>query len=373
MTILLLVGLGYVFSIAFRDVTTFEKGIRESAIIEGTNTMELLRKNLEQSLIYSYYQASFEIAKNGGYSTTITATWRNYNDLSGFPANFGKTLKSRTLEILNLYRKAIVGNGITTVDYTQIDITRKDNGEYLSVISKDKENKDQEIKVSKSSFYEVLNKANVFVLIPIRTLKLFETGKNNFIDRDSVGSQIQAAEQSISNQCNLIKINICETQINTGCESALTNTCSDIDNKFKNDFTSRITALNNVDDGINTGLSIGDAKSIHSLTINVGAGSQDPSCGCKSGKERVVTMEAPCPDDPKKTCQTQQTVCDEFYQKVPVTCNFAYFGAAKVGIKVDDDKNKYPVYDSTVDTVDMRNIQLNFNVVSGNDYSRRLI
>ena len=353
LVILLLVGLGYVFSIAFRDVTTFEKGIRDTVVIEGINVMELLRKNLEQSLAYSYYQASFEIAKNGGYSTTTTAIWRNYNDISGFP-DFEKNLKSRTLDTLNLYRKAIVDTGITTVDYTKIDAVKKDDGEYLSAISKDKENNDQEIKVSKSSFYEVSNNANVFVLIPTKTLELLRIGRENFVTpndkiREKIIEGISACGfKSSYNQ-------------NSQTSAGSMRKCGS--------FPSAEEVFANQN---GFGFSAGKDRIVQNVNLKLNSLESELSSSTISTKllnrEIRSGITPACTQATEECCTLAGEECAAFWQRTG--CTFSYFSSAKADVKITDESAKYPVYDSIVD---MRNIQLDFNVISGNDYSRRLI
>ena len=378
LVILLMVGLGYVYFFAYTEVVNFEKGLKEATVIEGTNIMELLQKNLQQALRYSYYQSSFEVSKNGDNLESLQ-TWRNYEDIS-FPSNFEKTLEDRTLEIFNGYSKSLSEDGITTIDYTSLDVVKKADGEYVSALAKKEDGKDKELEVSKSSFYMLFNKANTFILVLTRTFDLFGLGRLDFVDKDGIGDAVKNAEQSIDNACRQIVVSTCENQP-VNCESQLSNKCGDIDSKFKAGIDTELTALEKNENGIELRIKSREITTKHTPSSDSVLGSQDSSCGCKLGKERLVTIEVPCTKEeleqnPDKKCTTSTVVCDEYYRRVTVTCSYSFFGSAKVSVEIKDVNNKYPVYYSALTEnsgISMQNIQLNFNLISGNDYSRKLI
>ncbi|MBI4010269.1 MAG: hypothetical protein HY361_03720 [Candidatus Aenigmarchaeota archaeon] len=364
LSFVLLVGLGAFFVNLLLNLSTEERGIKQQSIIEGINIMELLKKNLQPALQYSYYQASYEVAKNGG-SLEAPLTWRNYGDITGFPSNFVETLADRTRVILNEYSKALAEEGIKTADYTKIDAIKKEDGEYVSALSKDENGNDNNLIVSKATFYKLTDKATVFVLIPIRTLTLFEAGKSEFVDKDPIGTAVYDAEKLIPEQCRQIEVNACENQIN--CEGELSNKCGDIDNDFKFNIDNKINSLERIENNIELNIGSQEIKATHVTSSDVEYGPQDKACDCKIS--HTETTEVPCPEeellaDPSKICTTTKTVCDEYYRKAAVTCSYSYFGSSKVKVEMIDLNNKYPVYDSTVD---MRNVQLNFNVISGNE------
>lgn len=84
---------------------------RETAIISGINSMEIIKDSLMQSLAYSSYQALYDTSANGGYSaipSTVKsnngiADWRVYGDTSGYPINWKANMGGLVRDYLDKY------------------------------------------------------------------------------------------------------------------------------------------------------------------------------------------------------------------------------------------------------------------------------
>ena len=361
LAILLMVGLGYVYYIAFSEVVNFEKGVKETTVIEGTNIMELLRKNLQQALRYSYYQSSFEIAKVGGnVKLNDMPTWRKYEDIQGFPKDIKSILKDRTLEIFNKYSNSLNDEGVTTVEYTSLDAVKKDDGEYVSALAKDKKGQDEELQVSRAFFYHLYNKANTFILVPIRTLTLFEIGENNFVLSDKIQEKAIGGITSTNFKSNYNQ----KSQTSEGS----TRKCG-VNPSAEEVFTE----VNN--------FGLEDGKKNIKTNIDLQLNSLEKELSTSTISTELLNREIQsdivpvCAQTTEECCfppLVSNILCIKHWKRA--TCTFSYFGAAKVKIAITDKGNKYPVYDSAdKEPIAMRNIQLNFNIISGNDYSRKLV
>ena len=340
---LLVLTVSQLYSQAHTDVAVSKRGLSETLLVEGTNVMEYLKKSLQQSLKYSYYQASYEISKTGGTFKEVP-TWRKYEDTSGYPSNFLETLSGRTLEIFKQYVSALAEPGIILGDYSEITIEKKGDGETASAFS------ERDMEISKSSLFRLVNSADTHVSIPIRTLTLFEIGKEEFVDKDSINSAIQSAEGELPATCRRISIpDYCETP--PSCDTYYSNSCQV---QFEAGMRSQISALEGKSAKIKKEIDVKEIKSTH---ISSGPFSTPRGQCCISGHYEEVCNDVEC---------SSVFVCDVFgTQYVNAHCEFKHVGAANAFIKISDE-SKYPVYDSIDGTVNLRNMQLTFNVISGN-------
>ena len=355
---LLVLTVSQLYSQAHTDVAVTKRGLSETLFVEGTNIMEYLKKSLQQSLKYSYYQASYEISKTGGALQEVP-TWRKYEDTSGYPSNFLETLSGRTLEIFKQYVSVLAESGIILGDYTKLTIEKKDDRETVSVLS------EKDMEISKSSMFRLVNDADVHVSIPIKALTLFEIGKEEFIDKvpDPINSAIQNAEDKLPATCRRISIpDYCETP--PSCDTYYPNSCQ---TQFETEMMSQISALGGRSDEIKKEVDIKEIKSIH---IASGPFATPKGQCCVSGHDEEVCNDVCTGDGEAKECTKECSsvfVCDVFgTQYVNAYCEFEHVGAANAFIKISGESTKYPVYDSIDGTVDLRSIQLNFNVISGN-------
>ncbi len=358
--IFLYAGIGFIYISSFREIETIRKGVGEMLIADGIDDMELLRRNLQQALSYSYYQSSFEIAKNGGNSEA-SVKWRYYGDTSGFPTDFIKILTSRTLEMLNQYSHQLTGGRITTVDYTQVDVERddKEDKEHISAFSKDEKNNDKKLKIVGGLLgikYELENKANVFAKLPTKTLTLFGIGKENFVSIDKTKEKIIEAITAIG-----FKSNYNENLQTTTGSMELCGIQPTQEQVFKNENGFEIS------EGENQILENTDSK-LNSLGEELSTSTVSTRLSVVDKKSKIIPT---CTPSTGGCCERSESGCVKEFKIT--TCTFKYVGAAKVKVSISDIANKYPVYDSTLDKNIMSNIQLNFNVVSGNDYNQKLI
>ena len=358
---LVFIGIVNQFLLAHKEFQIVKKGLIETEIIIGTNKMELLEKSLQQALAYSYYQSSYEVAKNGGYEQTAS-TWRKYDDISKFP-DFKEALTKKLLSIFNLYATDLKQDddlkryGTIVGNYQSGKIVKEgDKLENVSVSS------DTKLEIS-TGIYRLVNEPKIFVQIPIRVLTLFDMGKSEFVDKDSVGSAIQSAESSLPTTCKRVSTpDFCETP-HYSCESFYPATCQ---SQFESGIKTQISALQS-SNGIKKELDTKETKIAH---VSSGPfGTPSGKC-CVSGHNEC--SEVCTGEGEAKECHEECSfVCDVFgTQYVNAFCEFKNYASARVEIKITDTTNKYPVYEGNVD---MRNIQLNFNVISGNDYSQKLI
>jgi len=181
---------GLAFIALYNRTSVSKRAMIEINVIDGINKLELTKIALGQSLGYSFYQSSYLLSTQGGYfdltevdSYNCIPYWRVYNHASS--PDYENNLEKLTLGIFNDYCVSL--NSETQVpDYNSVSIEKFSGGSKVRVSSdKDLEIDRPKFRVSEDSVFTLEDK--------LKILRLFEIGKGNFIDVDSIGDQIKSS------------------------------------------------------------------------------------------------------------------------------------------------------------------------------------
>lgn len=181
---------GIVF-VGFYDRSSISKrAMMEVNVIDGINKVELTKIALEQSLKNSFYQASYLVSEQGGYYDLIDVDsydcipyWRVYDDAT-LP-DYENNLEQTTLHFFNKYADSFEGEA-DIPDYNSVSV------EKVSGKTKVKASSDEQLKLSRP-MVEVSDNSELTTEVKLRTLRLFQIGKENFVDNDLLGEQIKGS------------------------------------------------------------------------------------------------------------------------------------------------------------------------------------
>lgn len=339
-----------------------QRTIRETTLIEAINTVELTKRSLQQALLYSFYQSSYDVGKVGGsekkYSGNEISYWRVYSDVHYSREKFIKDLQTNTHKIFNEYASAL-NNPVIIPSYERVEINDDDVKKSKNEIVVISANATPKTSLQlKGKFYDIQDNPTVTERFNMKTFKMFDTADENFLKKDrikedSVINGILASGLSgLSRSGDTIKnsgsLSWCEACPSSEAVFSATNGMSSAEakEKIKQTIDKKLTELE-------TGMS--DSK-IPLKFQNRQIGS-DIDLDCTSSG--IPDCCIPCIDG---------GCCGVSY--CTTTCTFTYYGAAKTLVKTTDMSNKYPVYDEKDKMNDMRNIQLQFYDISG---TKRLI
>jgi hypothetical protein len=214
-----------------------------------------------------------------------------------------------------------------------------------------------------TSFFKILEKAEIVIKFFGDFFQVYEVGKNNFIDYDKIKDAIISAINNLPERCKKIEINeSCELP---DARQIHSENCEDWKNILENNIRNNIFEIERTDE-ISVKIDIEDIKTSYSGNCDY---SSEPSltCGIKFCINETDTYDCECSPEPCCENFTNITYCLAYQN---ITCRYNYFGASKVLIKIIDNSKKYPVWDPEEKTTNYRNISLRFRVVSGN---RKLI
>ncbi|MFH8086617.1 MAG: hypothetical protein QW609_02235 [Candidatus Aenigmatarchaeota archaeon] len=169
--------------------------------------------------------------------------------------------------------------------------------------------------------------------------KMFSEAKSRFYDEDSIYNAIISAIDSLPSECKSISIASC-SPIDANAKEILNQRCPNILESLENRIKDEISKLNSIVDKIEIIVEIEDVKT-------------DSEGSCRTD---FRTSPECCPPDSE----------DEECPLYVVVCNYNYYGAAKVLVRIKDNSEEYPVYDANEGTTDFRKNELRFYVLSGN-------
>jgi hypothetical protein len=333
---------------------------RETAIINGINTMEMTKASLRQALAYSSYQAVYDASYRGGSVSNDIASWRVY-DASMFQdwkANMGELAK----EYLNKYAEElgvkITYNPITFLCVAGHCITKasSDNPLYLaadfanSLVTSATDVKSERI------FFQLTDNPSMTSIFKTDIQNMFDTARQTFVIKDVVGDKIAAAKNSLSG-CSEATANYCDTTP-LSCGSIYPSDCS---SRFTNSINQGIQSLKPNEQ---TDIQPNTRVSYFPTELGKTDNGVDDLC-CTRWNPPVCTTD----EDGEQTCDPP--TCAEPHHLWTISCSYDNYAASKVLVTMTDAQNKYPVYDNIAGTNEMRNTKLNFYIISGSDYSDR--
>ncbi len=192
---LLLVGLfgtiiisGIGFMALFNRTNISKRAMIETNVIDGINKLELTKIGLSQSLKYSFYHSSYLVSSQGGYynlgevdSYNCIPYWRIYDDTVS--PDYKTNVEQVTLSIFNNYATSLKDE-TQTPNYNSITIEKTSEGSRIKATGNEK------LKIVREKL-TITDDSEFTTESGLRTIRLFEIGKGNFVDTDSIGDQIK--------------------------------------------------------------------------------------------------------------------------------------------------------------------------------------
>ncbi len=102
-----LVGWGLYLQFGLVEESSYERLFRDLELVNVENTLYIIREDLSQALLYSFYQAFFEVFSNSGFENSQNGIsfWRDYNKVNTPP--IVENINSKTLQYFNEYKEEI--------------------------------------------------------------------------------------------------------------------------------------------------------------------------------------------------------------------------------------------------------------------------
>jgi len=188
-----LIAEGIYVSNFITKTSVLQIAVRETDIIESVNLMEFIKNSMQQALDYSFYQASYDVARKGGYdkltigSYNCAPYWRYYTSTIDFPTNPLDNLSSATKDKLNQYASALSYDISIMPTYNDVSIVNSGDIIKVSAIASKK------LGIRRVNFYSISDNGNFSSEYQMKFFDLFQRGKANFIDSDGIESVVQQA------------------------------------------------------------------------------------------------------------------------------------------------------------------------------------
>ena len=369
--ILTLVLSGVFFVVLRWEYINLKTSLKASEILIAADIVEAVKIGLERAYYYSFIQAAYDIGKSGGYNDiTLASPWRNYSS-TNFPYYIGNL--SRRIETYIKEYLSKLENFEFSEPNVEIKVNyKKRSTEIRSVIML--VGFSQPFKY-KGRFFTIYENPNRTLFLPSEYFEMFEYGRKNFVDTDSIREKIEAAINEMGNQCREILIgDICEDK-KPNPNDKLNEICPDADESLNRTITQKIKEL----EERNVNLSIDKVivryranEKYDSIVKN----SRD--CVCKNITWIQVNNTTACDEfcsfnnyeysqfiDEKCYCGK----CEQRYDKyVNLTYEYEYLAAANVIVNITTD-GEYLVYDRFDGETKHRKLVLIFNVTTSNDYA----
>ncbi|MEM7825201.1 MAG: hypothetical protein QXO27_04485 [Candidatus Aenigmatarchaeota archaeon] len=358
----------YIFA-TISNIESVRRSVTEIGITTFINQVEFVKKSLNQALDYSFYQAIYNILKYGGYYSLSDIPpgyskhtgdnlpcWRVY--ASTYIPDTTVNLNNAGLNIFNQYIVKIQEK--TDVQIPTYKTTTNVFDTYITVSA----TSPNDLLLEKPNV-TISDNADITRTIQTNFGKIVNLGRNNFVLQDSIGNIVTDAIREIKSENNLK-----DTGSDTNCGSCpsdeevfiTTNgmSTSDAEALIENRIRQKIINLDSTLDisGVNTELIIEDVKS--DIVLSCTGCSIDDCCTWY-----CCCWDICCGGDPEVCfpCCCRSCCGGNWETK---TCNFYYYGAAKVLVKMKDTINSHPVYDFEQGSTNFRSSQLRFCAVSGN-------
>jgi len=346
-------AIGTYFFILASNLENVRRSTIERGIVAEINEVEFLKQNLHQALDYSFYQSKYDVAGLGGYNKIITNApkhnnlpyWRTYGDT--FMPQYIGNLEDRTLEIYNIYTNSIKTDIIKS-EASELTVEKSASSTYASVTAFS-----DPIKLEKPNL-TIEESGTIKEIIQTNIFDQFNVGKVNFVDTnpdpilqtvlDTITDSGLEGIGTLTYHCNPDRYPTDEEVF----EDTNGMPIGDAEYLIKDLIKNNIADLEN-----NLKLKYGLNFDIHLSFIDDDIQSEvETLCKHSSGDSDCCYK---CYDD-----AGAEYCCGTWYESF---CKFHYFGAARVLVSITDKTKTYAVYDGTTD---LRNIKLNFYVVSGN-------
>ncbi|MBI2542823.1 MAG: hypothetical protein HYW24_01430 [Candidatus Aenigmarchaeota archaeon] len=241
---------------------------------------------------------------------------------------------------------------------------------------------------------EISDSPNAKKILNLRIAKLISKGKELFIDKDVVKEQIDAAESRIPDACKSIKYEECYTSSipSKSKKEMLDEACPNVLTNFRTDVVNNILSLNNKYNTIDTDVTL---KTNNDLTQVAADTNKEATCtiedisapescclqrGCERSDytydgahcvkevDREITGDCPSgsAEQPNGKCLSYiSAICIKPQNLYKKTCSYDYSANANVYVSILGKEIRYPLYDKVEKTSAMRNLELTFYVLGG--------
>lgn len=169
------------------------RAVRESEIIRGINNLEFAKQYLLQSALYSYYQASYDIANRGGYSDLTSNSYNCIPYWQVYSKNYAPDLQTNLKNsISTVFTKYISTENIQDVTIPTSFLVDISNHKILTISSADT------LKVGTTDFYTAEELFSFSQNVDGRVFDLFNAAQST---GDAV-SKLQVVSTSYSDLSN---------------------------------------------------------------------------------------------------------------------------------------------------------------------------
>ena len=369
--ILTLVLSGAFFVVLSSEYINLKTSLKASEILIAADIVEAVKIALERAYYYSFIQAAYDIGKSGGYNDITSASpWRNYSNtnLPYYIENLSRRIETYIKEYLSELENFEFSepNVEIKVNY------KKRSTEIRSVIMS--VGFSQPFKY-KGRFFTIYENPNRTLFLPSEYFEMFEYGRKNFVDTDSIREKIEAAINEMDNKCREILIgDICEDK-KPNPDDKLSDLCPDANESLSKAILQKIKELEdeNVSLSIDKILVKHRSKEKYDSVIK-----NSMDCACKSVTWIQVNNTTACDEfcvlnnyeysqfkDEKCYCGK----CEQYYDKyVNLRYEYEYLAAVNVIVNITTN-SEYLVYDSSDGETRYRKLYLIFNVTTSNDYN----
>ena len=352
--ILTLTTTGILLVIFYSESINLKTSLKSSEVLKYLDFVEAVKRGLDYSYNYSFYQIAYELGKRGGYEDEESISeWRRYKN-TNFPYSYISSLENGTEEYIREYLEALESlERNFSFPYPKVKIT---------LIG---ENRLENVKMFvtfpnlfnfSKHFFIIYDNPNRTIYLPLDYFKLYNISYQLFIIRDIINETIEETENKISKECSywaknvctdgricsLISGEVCESELYDE-ETTLKRVCPNADENFNNSVVKEIENIKVEDPSIDLNIKVLNitVKHTYSRSLKI--------IGC---------CEWVCSEDGTCTC------VDLLYD---VKYYYYYYAAVKAGVNFTT-RNKYPVYDSLEGSTKFRKFALLFNLTSSNDY-----
>lgn len=227
MFVLLVVSGVYLTNFISRTESTIRTA-REIEIISAINNLEFTKINLQSALDYSVYQSFYDLPKQGGYSTVDAIKysdnkpyWRVYNDVSGFP-DYAGNLSDQISRYFSSYTARLEPNDISIPSY---EMTAEVFDGSVRVNASTFDNLEDS-----GGFYTITDHFNISKIFGTNILRLFEIGKEKFVDQDILKVALTNALQNLISTSPECKNGGCQNRLTLNIRDEIHNLESNIGN-----------------------------------------------------------------------------------------------------------------------------------------------
>jgi len=345
-----------IFLVVFSsEAINLKTSLKSSEVLKYVDFVEGVKRGLDYSYNYSFYQIAYELGKRGGYKDEESISeWRRYDQIY-FPYTYIDCLENGT--------EKYIGEYIKRLESLEKEFSFPSPDVKIRLIGEDRlENVEMLVRSPhlfnySKYFFVIYDNPNRTIYLPLDYFKLYNFSYEIFIEKDSIREIINDTEYKIGKDCGLWDKNVCRdgkickkisgyvcASAKEDGETVLKRVCPDADVNFNNSVVKNIEDMKVDDESLDLRVKV------LNITVKHRYWERSNVAGC---------CRWYCTDD--GSCY-----CVDYL--LHVTYYYNYYAAIKVGVNFTT-TNKYPVYDLLQRSTKFRRFALLFNLTTGNDYA----